>query len=629
MKGLTRFVIVLAVALLAVSGCAGTAVVEKEPLTFQSPAEGELTPWTDKPFANARENFQFAIVSDRTGGHRPGVFGRAVQKLNLLQPEFVICVGDLIEGYTEDVTTLDAQRDELDALVDGLEMPFFRVAGNHDVSNPFMIEHYKERYGRTYYSFTYGDVLFLCLCTEDPTHMVLGEDQIEYMKKALDENEDVRWTFVFMHVPLWDAPDPYVEKSDWPRMEALLKDRKHTVFAGHYHVYTKHTRNDADYFVLSTTGGARGRTEIGLGELDHIVWVTMSDEGPKIANVVLDGILSKDFVTKESRSLVESFLLGNVVEVEPVFTDKDSFTSATVSLTLNNNSDVPAKYGVSLTGTSRLAVQPPRLEMTLAPHSSKRFPLKLTGNEETPPEELPLEELPPVVVEWVVAFTPPGLDLIESTGSRKVGVEKVRFIDGEYVDDFKAYEDDTDGTPAWLPVVGDWKMRDGEYHQVQTQGYDRFSTADVCVKGDYRIETKVRVIEGAFDPGFMFNMSSRKWTSSTQMIRFATYKTVWCGNFSPKGTYAMEHSAPSGLDDAEGWVTVAVNVRNSAGTYDVEVNGKTVAQDQKLTYVSGEESGRCVALVSCNGHVAFDYLKVTPLAAGKHTTRPGGRFEGI
>src|SRR5579863_6918860 len=59
-------------------------------------------PWTNLGFNNQQRNFQFAIITDRTGGHRPGVFAAAVQKINLMQPEFVISVGDLIEGYSED-----------------------------------------------------------------------------------------------------------------------------------------------------------------------------------------------------------------------------------------------------------------------------------------------------------------------------------------------------------------------------------------------------------------------------------------------------------------------------------------------------------------------------------------------
>src|SRR5262245_21874942 len=74
----------------------------------QKPARPELdfqkekrNPVTHLKLNNDPADFQFAIVSDRTGGHRAKVFSRAIDQLNLLQPEFVVSVGDLIEGYTE------------------------------------------------------------------------------------------------------------------------------------------------------------------------------------------------------------------------------------------------------------------------------------------------------------------------------------------------------------------------------------------------------------------------------------------------------------------------------------------------------------------------------------------------
>jgi hypothetical protein len=52
-------------------------------------------------------------------------------------------------------------------------------------------------------------------------------------------------------------------------------------------------------------------------------------------------------------------------------------------------------------------------------------------------------------------------------------------------------------------------------------------------------------------------------------------------------------------------------VRNSAGTYDLFVDGKEVAKELKLTNVA--KSGGYVGLVACRGQVAFDDLKVKPL----------------
>lgn len=100
-------------------------------LTAQNPFSHEVTtpqkPWTDKAFQHAEDWFQFAIVSDRTGGHRAGVFGDALGKLNQLHPEFVMSVGDLIDGYTKDTDILEEQWEEFDSMLSDLQMRFFCV----------------------------------------------------------------------------------------------------------------------------------------------------------------------------------------------------------------------------------------------------------------------------------------------------------------------------------------------------------------------------------------------------------------------------------------------------------------------------------------------------------------------
>ncbi|MCG8390810.1 MAG: hypothetical protein MJA30_35005, partial [Cytophagales bacterium] len=81
-------------------------------------------PWNNIDWNDSKEQFQFAIVTDRTGGHRPGVFLEGMKRLNLLQPEFVMSVGDLIEGYTRDTDRLDAEWTEFMGFIDTLQMPF-------------------------------------------------------------------------------------------------------------------------------------------------------------------------------------------------------------------------------------------------------------------------------------------------------------------------------------------------------------------------------------------------------------------------------------------------------------------------------------------------------------------------
>jgi 3',5'-cyclic AMP phosphodiesterase CpdA len=260
------------------------------------PADLKITteaknPWTSLKLNTDPEQFQFAIVTDRTGGHRAQIFSRAVQQVNLLQPEFVMSVGDLIEGYTSKEDRIDNDWKEFQGYVDQLEMPFFYVPGNHDLASKELIEAWNGRYGRKYYHCVYKNVLFLAVNSEDPPGRITEEQQA-YFKKALAENPNVRWTLVFMHRPMWVAPD--LEKNGWAAMEKLLAGRKYTVFCGHIHHYRKFVRNGMNYYQLATTGGGSRLRGVKFGEFDQIAWITMKKDGPRIANVLLDGVYPED-----------------------------------------------------------------------------------------------------------------------------------------------------------------------------------------------------------------------------------------------------------------------------------------------------------------------------------------------
>lgn len=218
----------------------------------------EQNPWSSQALNNRSQDFQFAIVTDRTGGHRPGVFAQAVNKLNLLQPEFVVSVGDLIEGYSEDSGQWALEWAEFQGKVQQMQMPFFYVPGNHDISNAAMNQNWVRKFGRSYYEFRYRDVLFLALNSEDPPKVEpfrFSPEQQQWAAEVLARHADARWTFVFMHKPAWTYPDADHTQTGWAQIEQALGNRNYTVFAGHKHNYARFVRNGKDYFMLATTGG--------------------------------------------------------------------------------------------------------------------------------------------------------------------------------------------------------------------------------------------------------------------------------------------------------------------------------------------------------------------------------------
>lgn len=291
----------LLLVVLTLGGLLGTIVLANSgvaPSLFQIEQQATSNPWTHLNLNNQPKNFQFAIVTDRTGGHRSMVFEKAVRKLNLMQPEFVISVGDLIEGYTDKPERMAKEWDEFQGFVKQLKMPFFYVPGNHDISNVTMLKDWEQRLGRQYYHFVYHDTLFLVVNSEaTPGSKMekLGDEQLSYLKKAIQDNPNVRWTFAFMHKPLWAyGSDKMGAGTGFEELEKAMEGRKWTAFCGHEHKYVAIKRNGNDYIQLATTGGGSQMRGKSFGEFDQFAWVTMNDGAPVIANVLLDGVVELD-----------------------------------------------------------------------------------------------------------------------------------------------------------------------------------------------------------------------------------------------------------------------------------------------------------------------------------------------
>ncbi|MDF1862146.1 MAG: sugar-binding protein [Verrucomicrobiales bacterium] len=356
---------------------------------FSHSVTTDRKPWSKREFRNDPNDFQFAIVTDRTGGMRPGIFSGAVSKINEMQPEFVISVGDLIAGggRLRDEKEIRRQWDEFNGFVEGFEMPFFYLPGNHDVSNAVMDRVWDEMYGVRYYSFVYKDVFFLCLNTQDGegSRPFLGEPQIAWAQKELKKHPDVRWTMVFIHQPLWlteeggrngEGRKGVLGNSvtGWPEMEVALAGRKHTVYAGHVHRYAKYERNKVNYYTLGTTGGGSALRGGSFGEFDHATWITMTDEGPRMMNLTLDGMLKEDVTTEA----IQKFTRG--LKFTENFRETFPFQDKVVSLLIENplETTLAGRLSWLLPATDYWTVSPRRVSVELAPGEKKEIQFQVS-----------------------------------------------------------------------------------------------------------------------------------------------------------------------------------------------------------------------------------------------------------
>jgi hypothetical protein len=388
----------LGTALLLLAACAGDTHAPR-PVRIEAQVATAARPWTGLEPLESPDDFRFVVVTDRTGEHRAGVFESAMPKVNLLQPAFVMSVGDLIEGYTEDPAQLDREWDEFQSFVGRLQMPFFYVPGNHDMSNRVMADEWRARFGPTFYHFRYKNTLFIALNSElfgmvhEPETPLPGPEtqaqQMEWLARVLAENRDVRWTLLFVHQPLWDKKKV---PGDWRRVEQWLSGRPHTVFAGHFHRYTSHVRNGSNYITLATTGGGSLLRGLVFGEFDHVALVTMKRQGPVIANLLLDGIQDKDVRTTATREVAQR--LERAIEAEPI-AGSDPFRRGTARFRVTNAGPEPLELQAEIDGGRDLRASIERLARSVAPGASEEIAFEIESVGRTP-----LASLAPGKVNW-------------------------------------------------------------------------------------------------------------------------------------------------------------------------------------------------------------------------------------
>jgi len=292
---------------------------------FTHSEQTEQKPWKHTQFDNADDKFSFAIFSDLTGGERPEIFKVAIEQLNLLRPELIVNVGDLIAGAKDAPSEWHQQWNSFDERANKAFAPIFYAGGNHDLTGQLARDIWKERNGSRYYHFRYKDVLFLVFDTEDNTiermdeikqirleginiyktqgpeafketayaklperiSGTVGIEQTNYFLDIISKNTDVRHTIILIHKPAWKKEG----EQNFASIEKALSQEPYSVFYGHTHVYKYEQRYGRDYINLATSGG-KFFPEDGPS-FDHITWITIDNEGISMANLKMEGILDK------------------------------------------------------------------------------------------------------------------------------------------------------------------------------------------------------------------------------------------------------------------------------------------------------------------------------------------------
>jgi 3',5'-cyclic-AMP phosphodiesterase len=203
-------------------------------------------------YVSRDQEFQFAILGDRTGSAVPGVYEQAWRETAADHPRFVITVGDTIEGGN-DLTADSEWQQILKTLAVYQQYRIFFTPGNHDVwsvASAQAFEKYTKR--PLHYSFDYGQAHFTIL--DNSRSDDLPAEERAFLQKDLQRHAGQSVKFVFSHRPSWIVP-AVLRNPDFPLQRIAERYGVHYIVAGHLHQMLHAEVNGVTYLSIASSGG--------------------------------------------------------------------------------------------------------------------------------------------------------------------------------------------------------------------------------------------------------------------------------------------------------------------------------------------------------------------------------------
>lgn len=355
------------------------------------------------PLPKDDDAFHFIVFGDRTGGPAEGIkiLAQAVEDSNLLDPDLVMTVGDLVNGYNQTSEWMK-QMQEFQDTMGKLKMPWFPVAGNHDIywrrkdtKNPETKppreheENFEKHFGPLWYWFEHKNTGFLVLFSDegnpdgrernfgDREQQQIGRTQLNWIATELEKMKRLQNVFVFLHHPYWWG-ERY-PGSNWDEIHKMLvkNGNVRAVLAGHIHqMRYDGVRDGIGYYALATTGGSLtpGMEYEYFGMLHQFNVVTVRSNSFSMASVPVGSVFDpRQFTAARHAEVEDARYLLHEFASPPIAVNFDGSASAACRVAVTNPCTLPIEITLLAKGDKTWMLAPDHFHSKLEPEKGKVF----------------------------------------------------------------------------------------------------------------------------------------------------------------------------------------------------------------------------------------------------------------
>ena len=194
----------------------------------------------------------FVLLGDRTGEAQPGIYERIWRHISEGAPEFVVSVGDTIQGGND--ATAEAEWRAVRGLLKPYrKIPLYLAPGNHDIWSAASRTLFQQFAGHPpHYSFDAGGAHFTVLDNSRSAAWPPGE--LEFLEQDLRAHAAAPVKFVISHRPPW-LLDAALGDGRGPLHRIARQYGVCCVVAGHVHQLIHATLDGVHYIALPSAGG--------------------------------------------------------------------------------------------------------------------------------------------------------------------------------------------------------------------------------------------------------------------------------------------------------------------------------------------------------------------------------------